>query len=140
MCSASLCSDSGVYHFLSLKASLQNRPSHWSWSAGQWLLNMRHTEDFWNASLRPYIKSLLRVLACSMDVQWRSSSNIHLRCVVGFAHKIDEGCGKEWLHRVPDALSAVLHMLRCWHPSECQMVVSNTMFIYIYTCYRCVHP
>ena len=104
-------------------APLEHRPSWWSWDGARWLLHLRHTEEFYEASLRPYIKSLLRVLKCQMDVQWWGSSNILLRYVVGYATKFDEGWDKDWLDDAPDSLSAVLHMLRCWHPSECQMVM-----------------
>ena len=83
-----------------------------------------HTEDFRDARLRPFLRSVLRVMRCQVDVQWWDSGNALLRYVSGYAPKFDGNWNNDWLNNANNSVSAALQMLRAWQPSGSQMIMT----------------
>lgn len=108
------------------RAPLRHSSTDWAWNAKsqRWQLLLRHTEEFYNASLRPFLRSILRVLRCQMDVQWWSADSALLRYVSGYVAKFAEGWKNDWLDDAPNAFAAGMQVLRKWQPSEAQMIMT----------------
>jgi hypothetical protein len=109
-------------------ANLEERtePSAWRFDAIQqkWKLLLRCSAEFLNINCRPFLKTVLGVLRCHQDVQWSQGSGLLLRYVSGYVSKFGEAWNDDWVNSAEGSLQAALHVLRCWKPSEAQMVMT----------------
>ena len=108
------------------RAPVSETSSSWMWSSllGKWMLNLHVSAAFMAASLRPFIRCILRVLRCAQDVQWWHAEGALLRYVAGYVSKHAEHWNGDWLSEATSPLSAGLNVCRWWRPCEAEMVMT----------------
>ena len=101
------------------KAPVREEASSWQWDEinGRWSLLLRHTAEFHNQSLRPFVAPILRLLRFSQDVQWWHGSSALLRHVTGYVPKHAESWEDARLQG-DDAFAAGLRVCSSWKPSR----------------------
>jgi hypothetical protein len=104
---------------------INEQPSKWVWSEvfRKWTLKVRHTAEFSARKLRPFLKSVLRVLRCHSDVQWWDSAGALLLYVVGYVSKYNEAWDALALKEETSAWGGALALLRGWHAAEAEMAM-----------------
>jgi len=100
--------------------------SGWQWDSvrSRWQLRIKHTSEFLEANLRPFLVPLLRILRCHQDIQCDHTSGALLRYVLGYASKFDEAVQNEWWDTASDPWDAAVTMCRLWKPCEAEMVMA----------------
>ena len=109
----------------STELPIQEEPSRWEWSDvfKKWTLKVKHTSEFRASKLRPFLKTVLRVLRCHSDIQWWDSTGALLLYVVGYVSKYHEAWDNLALKEDTSAWGGALALLRGWHAAEAEMVM-----------------
>ena len=98
---------------------IREEPSAWDADSGMALL--QHTEDDYDAHIRPHFPETMEVTKCHEDVQQGEGTSALLRYVATYQQKFSSSFAKEWLNDEASDYSIARRVLFDHHPLEPEM-------------------
>ena len=98
---------------------VREEPSAWDAEAGKALLH--HSEDDYEAHIRPFFPETMEITKCHEDVQQADGNSALLRYVATYQQKFSSSFAKEWLNDEASDYSIARRVLFDHHPLEPEM-------------------